>query len=248
MRLIEMRDESLLKQPDISYLGCPICCLPLSVDLEKSTMMSCCCKVICNGCDHANAKSEVEQGLEHRCAFCREPEAKSKEESNKRIMERVKKGDPVAMTAIGKKHYHEGDDGKALEYFTKAAELGEVGAHFCLGSMCQRGIGVEKDEKRGIHHYEQAAIGGHPGARGLLADYEEDKGRLERAAKHLIIAANLGQDLALKPIKQLFVQGIVSKEEYAAALRGHQAAVDATKSAERDNEEACSKKHASRRS
>jgi DNA-binding GntR family transcriptional regulator len=31
-----------------------------------------------------------------------------------------------------------------------------------------------------------------------------------------------------------FVDGIVSKEDYAAALRGHQAAVDATKSKQRD--------------
>ena len=35
----------------------------------------------------------------------------------------------------------------------------------------------------------------------------------------------------------LFVQGVASKEEYAAALRGYQAAVNETKSAERDKAE-----------
>ena len=33
------------------------------------------------------------------------------------------------------------------------------------------------------------------------------------------------------------MRGIVSKEDYAAALRGHQAAVDATKSTQREKAE-----------
>ncbi len=41
----------------------------------------------------------------------------------------------------------------------------------------------------------------------------------------------------LNMIKDLFVKGIVSKEDYDAALRGHQAAVDATKSPEREEAE-----------
>lgn len=86
--------------------------------------------------------------------------------------------------------------------------------------------------------FQQAAIGGHPGARGLLACYEMDNRRFERAAKHLIISANLGCDYSLQQIKELFVMGMVSKEYYAAALRGHQAAVDATKNAERGEAEA----------
>jgi predicted transcriptional regulator len=73
-----------------------------------------------------------------------------------------------------------------------------------------------------------------PDARGLLAIHEKTKGRFKKAAKHLVINANLGQDLALKYVKTLFVQGVVSKEEYTAALRGYQAAVKATKSVERE--------------
>ncbi len=64
--------------------------------------MGCCCKIICNGCDFANKKRENEQGLENKCAFCREPLAESEEECKKRIMERVKKNDTIAMTVMGK--------------------------------------------------------------------------------------------------------------------------------------------------
>jgi TPR repeat protein len=81
---------------------------------------------------------------------------------------------------------------------------------------------------------EEAAIGGHPGARHNLGCYDERNGNIERAVKHFIIAAKLGYDNALEAVKDCFSDGFVSKEDDAAALRGHQAAVDATKSKQRD--------------
>jgi hypothetical protein len=237
-RLAELHDKQLFEQPDISYLGeCPLCCLPLSVDQRKSNMMSCCCKVICNGCNHANRKREREQGLEPRCAFCREPSPKSDEEYDKQVMERVKKNDPVAMAQMGKQNEKEGDFGKALEYLTKAAELGDADAHCGLGMLYHNGTGVEKDMKKAVYHFEQAAIGGHSFARGFLAAHEIENDRFERAAKHFMINANLGCDASLKIIKDLFVKGVVSREDYAAALRGYQAAVNAAKSPEREEAE-----------
>jgi len=139
---------------------------------------------------------------------------------------------------MGKQYDKEGDHGKSLEYHTKAAELGNVAAHFCLGCLYYNGDGVEKDTIKAVYHFEQAAIGGHPQARGILGFHENIRGRFERAVKHFIIAANLGCDISLKAVKDLFVEGIASKEDYAAALRGHQAAVDATKSSQREMGEA----------
>ena len=238
-RKAELHDKELFTQNDGSYMGeCPLCFLPLSIDLKKSTRMSCCSKWICNGCDYANKKRENEQGLEQRCAFCRNPAPKSMGEIDKNIMKRIKKNDPNAMTDMGKKHEKEGEYGKALEYYTKAAELGDMDAHACLATLYDDGDGVEKDIKKAVYHFEQAAIGGHPQARGILALLEMDNCRFERAAKHFIIAANLGCDVSLEQVKELFMKGVVSKEEYAGALRGYQTAVDATKSTERDEAEA----------
>ena len=202
-------------------------------------MATCCCKTICKGCNYANQEREIEQGLQPRCAFCREPAPDTDEESDRNVMKRIKKhNDPVAMTHMGKEHDREGDYVKALEYYTKAIELDDKAAHFCLGNLYYYGDGVDKDEKKAIHHYEEAAIGGHPQARGILGFHENIRGRFERAVKHFIIAANLGCDISLKAVKDLFVEGIASKEDYAAALRGHQAAVDATKSSQREMGEA----------
>ena len=240
-RLAELHDKQLFTQPDSNYLGeCPICCLPLSIDLKKSILMSCCCKILCKGCNYANQMRELEEGLEQRCAFCREPAAEMDDEEffEKNIMERVKKNDAVAMTQMGKTHLEDGDYEKAVEYFTKAAKLGDANAHCCLGDLYRNGNGVEKDEKKAIFHFEQAAIGGHPFARGNLAEHELRNGRPDRAVKHVIIGANLGCNNNLKFVKDLFVEGITSKEDYAAALHGYQTAVNETKNAEREEGEA----------
>ena len=52
--------------------------------------------------------------------------------------------------------------------------------------------------------------------------------------KHYIIAANQGHNHSVEMLKQGYKSGSVSKEDFAAALRAHQAAVDATKSPQRD--------------
>ena len=41
----------------------------------------------------------------------------------------------------------------------------------------------------------------------------------------------------MKAVRQGFEKGLVSKEDFEAALRGHQAAVDATKSQQREEAE-----------
>lgn len=84
-RAAEIRDDRLFTQPDESYLGeCPICCLPLPLDYTKRLMNPCCCKLICNGCSRAIYLREREQGLEHKCLFCREPVPETGEEADEK--------------------------------------------------------------------------------------------------------------------------------------------------------------------
>jgi TPR repeat protein len=234
-RMAEIRDANLFRQPDESHLGeCPICCLPLPLENGKSVITSCCCKVICKGCDYANYLREEEQGLEERCPFCREPLPCTDEEKVQNLMERVKANDPVGLFQVGTRCHREGDFEGAVEYYTKAAELGEIDAQYKLATMYDGGLGVDKDEKKEVYYLEEAAIRGHPDARYNLGCHEEENTRIDRAVKHFIIAAKLGDDGALERVKNGFQRGWVSKEDYAAALRGHQAAVDATKSKQRD--------------
>ncbi len=233
-RAAEIRDDRLFTQPDESFLGeCPICCLPHSIDMTKSVINSCCCQRICSGCSYANKRREIEQGLKQKCPYCREPVPKTDEEGNQNYMKRAKANDPVALSQLGKKFYDEGDYEGAARYSLKAAELGDIGAHFNLSCFYRKGEGIEKDLKKSVYHWEEAAIGGHPDARYNLGVREWESG-FDRAVKHFVIAAKLGLDDALEEVRKGFRRGVVSKDDYEAALRGHQASVDATKSKQRD--------------
>jgi len=242
-RVAELNDEILFKQPESSHLGdCPICFLPLPLDHQKSVMKSCCGKIICMGCDHANKLvCEREARLQYTCPFCRRPLPKTDEEANKNKMRRVAANDPMAIREIGVKHYSNGDYELAFEYLTKAAELGDALAHYLLSLFYRDGQGVEKDEKKGLYYLEEAAIAGLPEARYNLAMLEGKNERYDRSAKHFIIAANLGHDGSIQMLKGCYKHGLVSKEDFAAALRGHHAAVEATKSPKRDAAEAMEK-------
>ena len=237
-RIAEIRENKLFNQPDESYLGeCPICSLPLPLDGSKYGLYPCCSNYICEGCSAANAVREFEQGLEQRCPYCREPAPKTPEELVKNAMKRVKVNDPVSISEMGKKQYREGDFKGAIQYWTKAAALGNLDAHYNLSCLYHEGMGVEKNEKKEVYHLEEAAIGGHPYARHSLGCYEGNAGRHDIAMRHFIIAAKLGYDGALEDVKKGFQRGFVSKEDYASTLRGHQAAVDATKSEQREKAE-----------
>ena len=101
--------------------------------------------------------------------------------------------------------------------------------------MYRDGKGVEKDEKRAVWHLEEASIAGHPDARYSLGLFEGGmKCRYSRAMKHFIIAAKLGHDGSLECVKEGLKAGLMSKEDYAAALRGYQSAIEATKSPQRE--------------
>jgi TPR repeat protein len=230
-RAAELRDEMLFKEPESSCYGdCPICFLPLPIAPTKFALTTCCSKTICFGCGYAH---QLRNPWKRTCAFCRHPIPESQAEAELNLMKRVEKNDPLAMSQIGGVRYNEGDYSSAFEYLTKAAELGDTIAHCKLAVMYYEGKGVEKDGRKALYHWEEAAIGGHPDARGMLATIAMINGRPERTVKHYIIAANLGRDLSMKNLWECYAGGYISKDNLNATLRTHQAAVDATKSPER---------------
>ncbi len=176
--------------------------------------------------------NEHDEEKARSCPFCRE--VASEEDGDEKIMKRVKADDPAALSQMAADRFDEGDYDTALEYWTKAAELGNLDAHYKLALMYNDGRGVEKNMKKEVYHCEEAAVGGHPIARYNLACYEWSNGNIERAAKHHIIAAKLGFDMSMKALWGAFKHGQITKEDLDATLRSHQAAIDATKSAQRD--------------
>ena len=229
------RDEILFRQPESTHRGdCPICMIPLSLYPDESRIYPCCSKTVCEGCSYANLVREADEEVKFKCPFCRHPLQENTEQNIILYEKRVEANDPVAIRQMAVRHYHFRQFDAAFEYHKRAADLGDTQAHYFLASMYLHWKCVENYEQKAIFHLEEAAIAGHPEARYDLSLKDWVKGNIERAVKHWIIAANLGYDVSLKALKEYYKYGLVSKDDFAAALRAHQATVNATKSPQRE--------------
>ena len=214
-RATELHDEKLFKQPPPNE-DCPICMLPLPSLDSGYKYRVCCGKIICSGCIHAVEERDGGVGL---CPFCRTPSPTAEEE----MMEQMKKraaeiDDAVAMSNLGC-FYHDGmyglpqDHAKALELWQQAGELGNALAYYSIGVAYDIGNGVGRDGKKANHYWELAAMRGDTDARHNLGVYEYNKGNMDRALKHFMIAAGMGCTASLEEFKQMFIKGYTMKDD-----------------------------------
>ena len=233
-RAVELYDEKLFKQPPPAE-DCPICMLPLPSLHMGSKYKTCCGKIICSGCIHAVEKRDGGVGL---CPFCRTP-APTSDEMIGQVKKRMEIGDAEAIYEMGC-CYSNGscgmpqDRAKALELCHQAAEIGHASSHYSIGVAYKLGNGVERDEKKAVHYMELSAMEGNVGARHNLGVSEYNAGNCDRALKHYMIAAGSGCTVSLEKIKQMFMKGYATKDDYAKALRVYQANLVEIKSAQRD--------------
>ncbi|KAK1733603.1 tetratricopeptide repeat protein [Skeletonema marinoi] len=150
----------------------------------------------------------------------------------------IEANDPVAIRQKGSEYFGQGDYGAAVELFKKAAKLGDGEANYQLAGCYGLGLGVERKPKMEIFYWEEAAIGGHPKARYNIGVTEKRNGRFDRAQRHWIIAASQGHTNSVKALVENHKRGLVKKEVADDALRAYKAAVDATKSPQREAAEA----------
>ena len=72
----------------------------------------------------------------------------------------------------------------------------------------------------------------------MLGFHERRSENHELAIEHWMIAAKMGHEKSLNAIKDTFMEGHATKEQYAEALRGHQTALEETKSLQREEAKA----------
>ena len=107
--------------------------------------MSCCGKVICNGCIHAPVYDDQGNVIAKTCPFCRTPAPTSAKEIVTRLKKGTEKNEAGAFLNLGVL-YSKGAHGlpqnhaKALELWQKAEELGSIISYF---NMVMRIILVE---------------------------------------------------------------------------------------------------------
>ena len=241
-RAAELHDDELFEDPPLPE-DCPICMLSLPLDLYQSLFKSCCGKLICDGCNVSMMKEGIRKGKKNEeldmCAFCRTTSASSVNEEIERIKKLMDNGNADAYYQFGC-YYAQGikgmpqDRAKANELWLKAGELGCAEAYSRLGYSYDTGAGVERNEKKAKHYYEIAAMKGDLQARHNLGALEGNAGNVQRALKHMIIAARAGNPPSLDNVKQGFTNGLVTKDEYASTLRAYHEHQTEMKSKARD--------------
>ncbi|EJK70782.1 hypothetical protein THAOC_07831 [Thalassiosira oceanica] len=237
-RVAELKDEQLYSQGHerSEDAFCPLCTLPIALPMnENSGFNECCTKRVCYGCVLAAQKS----GMFDTCPFCRAKMARDDASALDMARVRAEKKDPAAIEFLGSKYYY-GTYGvkknvpRAIELLTEAAELGSIDAHAKLGQAYLYGMGVAPDNAKGVHHFELAAMKGSVESRHNLGCYEAQKGNYERAVRHWLISAKMGNNASLDNVKDMLKGGVATKEQYAEALKGYQDSVEETKSPGRD--------------
>ena len=238
-RAAELHDKDLFKQPPPAE-DCPICFQQLPTLDSGATFMSCCSKEICVGCIHAPVyDSQGNEVDEKKCPFCRVPVPKSYEEMIEREKNLVDLDDPIANFNRGN-YYKDGRNGypqsyaKALEYWLRAGELGYAKAYNSIGVSYHKGVGFKVDMKKAKHYYELAAMGGSEFARYMLGNDELRAGNMDRALKHHMIAVMSGFVESLNMIKEMYLKGHATKEDYTKALQSYQSYLNEIKSDQRD--------------
>jgi len=244
----KISDEDLFKQPPPKE-DCPICFERIPTLHTGSKYKTCCGKVICSGCSYARVyDNQGNEVVKRKCPFCRMPTPSTDEEAVERTKKRVEEAnDPIAIGNLGC-FYRDGtyglsqDYGKALQLWHRAAELGYSNAYYCIAHVYQEGRGVEVDKKKARYYYEQAAMRGYAVARHNLGVNEENAGNIEKALRHYMIAVRGGYAKSLEVIKQMYIDGLATKDDYTRALRLYQEYLGEIKSPQRDKAAAINSK------
>ena len=123
---------------------------------------------------------------------------------------------------------------KSYELWLREGELGCQEAYCKLGLSYYNGRGVEVDKKKAKYYFELGAMNGDVVARYNLGCMEGQAGNHHRAFKHYILAAKVGEKYSLDKLKAGFMQGSVTKDEYANTLRAYHHQHDEMKSDTRE--------------
>ena len=230
----ELKDERLYTQGRERSEDdfCPICTLPIPLQMnDHSGFRICCMKRVCHGCEwDAQIRGMID------CPFCRTPRHEDDASDLAMVQKRVDAKDPEAIQFLAGQYYFgtlglEKNVPRAIELWTEAAELGSIEALYELGLGFSKGERGVQDRAEAARYFKLAAMKGHVASRHNLGQFESS---CERAVRHYMISAKMGNKASIDIVKVMFATGHATKEQYAEALKGYQAAVEETKSPERD--------------
>ena len=194
----------------------------------------CCGKSICKGCVYSYCRSKTKNA--EKCPFCNSDRTiKTDEDAVKEMMKRLEVNDASAISVLAGWYYCgvqscQQNQMKAVELYTRAAELGYGTAHSCLGGIYEGGGNTNMAK----FHWEAAAIAGQELARFNLGVIVAESGNMERALKHWTISASAGDYKAMHCLVKNFKRGLVSRESIDSTLTAYNKSCTEMRSDARD--------------
>mmetsp|Transcript_38821 Transcript_38821/g.68182 ORF Transcript_38821/g.68182 Transcript_38821/m.68182 type:complete len:280 (+) Transcript_38821:81-920(+) len=247
----KMRTEDPLKNwPKPPREDCPLCLLPFPhEEHEQQVYFSCCGSAICGGCNihqfivtgkSVSNKDEFHKVFD-KCPFCRLEIVKKTTFENQ--MKLANAGRHRAMYNIagyylnGKKGLQK-DSNEALKWYHLAMDAGNPDSAMALAVMFMIGQGVRQDYNKTVYYFQKASDLGMPEGFAYLAVHHMTEGEVEEGYMNFRRAAmcgsSEGQGSVFKALREGFMDGCITKDEYAFTLRANQAARDEMSSEWRD--------------
>jgi TPR repeat protein len=198
-------------------------------DKDTDLYYTCCGKSVCAGCAHSFIKTNNDD----KCPYCNSERNKTRDEKVEEVMRRVEANDAASIYMLAYFYQHglnglQQDEERAMELFTRAAELGFSKAHNNLGNAYYRG----GEMKKAMLHYGAAAMAGCELARYNLGLMELKSGNMERGIKHWTIAASAGCYRSMQNLRIL--KGAVSRESIDSTLAAYNESCAEMRSEARD--------------
>jgi TPR repeat protein len=138
------------------------------------------------------------------------------------MIKRAEANDAASICMLADCYYNgsngfQQDQTKAMELFTRAADLGYKKAHNNLAGIFHEGGNLKKAK----FHFEAAAMAGNELARYNIGMDESNSGDMERAIKHWIIGASAGCYRSMQRLKICFEKGLFSRETINSTLAAY---------------------------
>ena len=247
-RLDNLLSTSQTETADISLFApilereeCPICLIPLPIGEREIIFMTCCGKRICMGCVNKHVMTEIKNGVpidDYKCAFCRQSVNTSDKEDIKALKKLMKMNNPDAFMQMAARH-KEGkgvlqSNTRALELYTRAAELDHAPAFAAIGECYNEGIAGGEDRLKAAEFWEISAKKGCVYSHKELSLVRARNGDIQTSIEHLKVAASAGGQDAMNGLMKAYKEEALSKEDLSQTLRAFQASRDETKSKDRD--------------
>lgn len=167
-------------------------------------------------------------GIQYKGPFCRQFAVEDRLVALGILVER---GEAEAMLALGNDYFDgtarvQQNDEKGIELYHKAVSAGSAVASDFLAGMYLKGgsSSIRKDVNKARRLFTRSVkLGGDPGAMYDLATIREKDGHSD-FVYYVLASASAGHEPALHTAKDCSMARLISKEEYANALRSCQAA------------------------